>query len=226
MNCGWWCIKMKFKSILQGSLNLGVFLVIAYASYLLILLSLPFTSFERDIDFLETKQLIYHIKPWRYSFYIHVFSSPLVIIAGLLQFNRWIIKHKPKIHKAAGYIYVIVVLFISGPAAFIMSLYANGGRLAQTSVLWILFTYLSYIRIRKGKTESHVKWNLRSYSLTLAAVSLRFFAYLFDVFNVHLGPKETYILLAFISWIPNLMLAELLILMKYPRYLMKYKSLN
>lgn len=220
---------MKIKSFLQNSLNLGAFLTIAYASYLLILLSLPFASFDRDIDFLETKQLIYHIKIWRASFYIHVFTSPLVIISGLFQFNRWIIKHKPKVHKVAGYVYIIVVLFISGPSAFVMSLYANGDRTTQTSFvilssLWILFTYLSYRKIKKGDVKDHVKWNLRSYALTLSAVSLRFFSYLFDVFNIHIGPMETYTILAYSSWMINLALAEFFILMKYPRYLMKYKS--
>jgi len=122
---------MKLKSILQNSANLGVFLIIAYACYLLVLLSLPFTSFERNIGFLETKQLIHHNKIWLWSFYIHVFSSPFIIISGLLQFNRWIIKNKPGIHKTAGYIYVVVVLFISGPSAFVMSLHATGGRVTQ-----------------------------------------------------------------------------------------------
>lgn len=218
---------MKLKSFLQGSLNLGAFLIIAYASYLLILLSLRFTAFKSDVDFLETKQLIYHIRPWRYSFYIHVFTSPIVIIAGLLQFNRWIIKHKPKVHKVAGYFYVIVVLFITGPTAFIMSLYANGGRATQSSfvmlsILWILFTWISYRKIRKGDVLNHIKWNLRSYALTLSAVSLRFFAYLFDVFNIHIGPKETYLILAYSSWTINLVLVETMILLKYPHYLIKH----
>ncbi|NRA11390.1 MAG: DUF2306 domain-containing protein [Crocinitomicaceae bacterium] len=218
---------MKLKSILQGSLNLGAFLIIAYASYLLILLSLPFTALERDVDFLETKQLIYHIRPWRYSFYIHVFTSPIAIVAGLLQFNRWIIKHKPKIHKVTGYCYVIVVLFITGPTAFIMSLYANGGRPTQSSfvilsTLWILFTWISYRKIRKGDVLNHIKWNLRSYALTLSAISLRFIAYLLDVYNIHLEPKETYLVLAWSSWTINLVLVEIMILLKYPNYLMKH----
>lgn len=220
---------MKIRSILQKSFSLGTFVAIAYASYLLILLSLPFTSFERDIDFLETKQLIYHIKVWRYSFYIHVFSSPFIIVAGLLQFNRWIINNKPKIHKAAGYIYVIVVLFISGPTAFVMSLYANGNRISQTSfvvlsTLWILFTYLSYRRIKKGDTESHVKWNLRSYALTLSAVTLRFYLYMFDVLNIHIGPRESYMIVAYLSWMGNLAIVELLIYLKYPAFLLKGRA--
>ena len=204
-------------------------MAIAYASYLLILLSLPYIHFEKNVEFLATKQLIYHIKPWRYSFYIHVFFSPIVILSGLLQFNRWILKHKTKIHRILGKTYIITVLFISGPSAFIMSLMANGGRIAQSSFvvlssLWILFTYLAYVKIRRGDTTSHVKWMIRSYALTLSAVTLRFYAYLFDVFSIDMGPRETYILLTYISWIPNLILAELLIRFGYLRYLLNYKD--
>lgn len=222
---------MKIKSLARGSINLSAFLAIAYASYLLILLSLPYIYFEKDVDFLETKQLIYHIKIWRASFYIHVFASPLIIISGLLQFNRWIIGNKPKLHRTVGSLYLTVILFISGPSAFVMSLYANGGRSAQTSfvilsLLWILFTYLAYAKIRQGDVLKHLKWNLRSYALTLSAVTLRFYAYLFDVLNVDLGPRETYIILAYLGWIPNLLLVELLIYWKYPEYLLKYKRIT
>lgn len=218
--------KRKFFSQFA---NLGAFLIIAYASYLLVLLSLPYIHFERNVEFLATKQLIYHKKEWLYSFYIHVFTSPLVIVAGLFQFNRWILRKKAKLHRFLGYIYIVVILFITGPAAFIMSLYANGGYAAQISfvplsILWILFTYLAYRKIKKGDFESHVKWNIRSYALTLSAISLRFFAFLFDKFNVDLGPKETYIVLAYLGWIPNLLFAELLIKLKYPQYLLKYKN--
>lgn len=217
------------KAALRIFANVGAFIIIAYASYLLILLSLPYIHFEKNVDFLATKQLIYHIRPWRISFYVHVFTSPLVIIAGLLQFNRYVLKKSPRIHHFSGYIYVIVVLLITGPAAFVMSLYANGGYTAQFSFvtlssLWLLFTFIAYRKIRNGNIESHVKWNLRSYALTLSAVTLRFYAYLFDVFNVDLGPRETYIVIAYMSWIPNLLFVELLIFLKYPKYLLGFKN--
>lgn len=207
-------------SLLKKSLGLGAFLIILYASYLLILLSLPYIHFEKNVEFLETKQLIYHIKIWRASFYIHVFSSPFVILSGLLQFNKKLLYSKPKIHRTLGKIYIGAVLFISGPAAFVMSLYANGGRITQfsftlLSILWVLFTFLAYQKIRKKNIQSHVKWMIRSYALTLSAVTLRFYAYLFDVFNIDLPPRETYTILAYISWIPNLILAECFIRTKW-----------
>lgn len=220
---------MSLKKYFIGTTNLLVFIAIAYASYLLILLSLPYIHFERNVDFLKTKQLIYHLKYWRVSFYIHVFTSPVVIISGLFQFNRWILKNHARIHRISGYAYILTVIFITGPAAFIMSLWANGGRIAQLSfvllsILWILYTFLAYHHVKKGSIDRHAKWMLRSYALTLSAVTLRFYAYLFDVFNLDLGPKETYILLAYIAWIPNLLIAEILIKLGYTRYLLMFRE--
>lgn len=217
----------KFKSILIGFINSAAFLAILYSSYLLILLSLPYIHFEPNVEFLGTKQLIYHIDLWRISFYVHVFTSPIVILSGLLQFNRWILKNRPKLHRGLGYAYISTVLLISGPSALVMSFYANGGRIAQTSFVlltffWIITTLISFLKAKKGNYLSHTQWNIRSYALTLSAVTLRFYAYLFDVLEIHMGPKETYILLAYMSWIPNLLIAEILIWMKYPQFLLRF----
>lgn len=218
----------KLKSTLTLIVNSAAFLAILYASYLLILLSLPYIHFQPNVEFLGTKQLIYHIDLWRISFYVHVFSSPIVILAGLLQFNRWILAKRPKIHRGLGYAYIVTVLLISGPSALVMSFYANGGRVAQTSFvlltfIWIATTLLSFLKAKKGKYLSHTKWNIRSYALTLSAVTLRFYSYIFDVLEFRMDPKSTYILLAYLSWIPNLIIAEILILAKYPQYLLKDK---
>ena len=219
----------KLKAILIGFINSAVFLAILYASYLLILLSLPYIHFQQNVEFLGTKQLIYHIDLWRISFYVHVFTSPIVILSGLLQFNRWILNKRPKLHRGLGYAYVATVLLISGPSALVMSFYANGGRIAQTSFVlltffWIITTLFSFLKAKKGDYLSHTKWNIRSYALTLSAVTLRFYAYVFDVLEIRMGPKETYILLAYLSWIPNLVIAEILILAKYPQFLLKSVS--
>ena len=214
------------KGILIRFINSAAFIATLYGSYLLILLSLPYIHFQPNVEFLGTKQLIYHIDLWRISFYIHVFSSPIVILSGLLQFNRRILNKRPKIHRGLGYVYVITVLLISGPAALVMSFYANGGRIAQTSFVlltffWIFTTLMSFLRVKKGHYLSHTKWNIRSYALTLSAVTLRFYASMFDIFEVRMGPKETYILLSYLSWIPNLIIAEIMIYFKYPQYLLK-----
>lgn len=218
-------VSLNRPAILRGFINLCIFVAISYASYLLVLLSLPYIHFKKNVAFLETKQLIYHIKPWRYSFYIHVFSSPIIIICGLLQFNRWIMLNHSGVHRKIGYMYILTLLLVSGPSAFIMSLYATGGYVTQVSfvtltILWILFTLQALRVAKKGDYQSHVKWILRSYALTLSAVTLRFYAYLFDYFNVDISPRETYIIIAYMSWIPNLIFTEFLIRKGYVKYLL------
>lgn len=189
---------------------------ILYASYLLLLLSLPYLEMRRGIDFLKTKQLIYHIKHWRYSFYIHVFTSILIITSGLLQFSKTILAKYTKIHRVSGFIYLAVTLLISGPSALVMSFYANGGYPAQTSfvllsLLWIGTSFLAYHFVRRKDYEQHGKWMVRSYALTLSAVSLRLYSYLFDVFHFTMDPVDLYILLSWLSWTLNLVIAEILI---------------
>lgn len=209
-------IQMSGKQLLPHILSASAFAFIAYCSYLLVLLSLPYLSFDPTVEFLATKQLIYHIDWWRYSFYTHVFSSPLVIICGLLQFNRRLAHHHKRLHRTLGLIYISVLLLVSGPSALLMGLYANGGYIAQISfvilsLLWITFTYVAYRRVRQHRLKEHVHWMIRSYALTLSAVSLRVYAYLMDIFNVPLSPLDTYILISYLSWIINLVFAEWLI---------------
>lgn len=189
---------------------------ILYASYLLLLLSLPYLEIRRGIDFLKTKQLIYHIKHWKYSFYVHVFSSILIITSGLFQFSKTVLNRYTNIHRISGFIYLVTTLLISGPAALVMSFYANGGYPAQASfvilsILWLGSTFMAYYYVRKKDYITHGKWMTRSYALTLSAVSLRLYSYLFDVFHFTMNPVDLYILLSWMSWIPNLIAAEIFI---------------
>lgn len=215
-----------WKVLLIGFRTL-LFFGILYASYLLILLSLPYIHFKANVDFLKTKQLIYHIDIWRWSFYTHVFTSPFVILSGLIQFSPTLIRKSPRLHRLSGKIYLIVLVFITGPSAFVMSLFANGSYPAQISFtllsfLWVLFGVFGYWFVRKKNYLKHSNFLLRSYALTLSAVTLRLYAYLFDAFNIDTGgPVETYILLSYLSWIPNLLFAELLIKLGYTQTLIR-----
>lgn len=197
---------------------------ILYASYLLIVLTLPYLAFGRTTDFLATKQLVYHIDWWRYAFYIHIFSSPVIILSGMFQFSRKLLYGFSKIHRTLGKIYVLFVLFVSGPSALVMGFYANGTLLTKISfvllsVLWIVFTLKAWTAVRRRDFNTHGNWMLRSYALTLSAVTLRFYAYLIDVFQLDIAPVQAYELLAWASWVPNLLLAELLVRSGYVRRL-------
>lgn len=181
-------------------------------------LSWPYTSLRYDTDFLATKQRIIHIKHWRYAFYTHVFLSIFALLAGLTQFSKTLLRRKRRLHRVAGYIYVTDVLFLAGPSGLIMAFYANGTAAAKLSfvilsTLWIITTALALFYARKGRFIAHRNWMIRSYALTLSAISLRLLAMLLPKI-VHLNAFDEYTLIAWASWTLNLAVAELIILSK------------
>ncbi len=179
-------------------------------------LSLPYTSFKKDVDFLLSKQKTWHILYWRISFYIHVFVSSIVLLAGFTQFSRYIIRRAPLWHRRLGIVYVTTVLVFSAPTGFIMGLHANGGLPAKTSfvllsISWFVATLLALYYAKQKAFVIHGDWMLRSYALTLSAIALRLYALLFDVLHINMQPRQVYITIAWLSWIPNLVVAEILI---------------
>ncbi|WP_143308516.1 DUF2306 domain-containing protein [Chitinophaga vietnamensis] len=187
---------------------------ILYASWLMILLSIPYLAFNRYTNFLMTKQIAWHVQHWRISFYTHVFISSVVLIAGLFQFSSYMLHRHPRLHRALGKTYAGVVISISGPTGLVMAFYANGGWPARISfvilsALWIAFTATGWKRAMQHRWESHSAWMLRSYALTLSAVTLRFYAYLLGLMHMPLKPAAAYITVSWLSWTLNLLIAEL-----------------
>jgi hypothetical protein len=190
-----------------------------FFSYLMLRITLPYLAFEIDTDFLVTKQSIIHIKHWRYSFYVHVCTSTFVLFLGIFQFIHRLIYGYKRLHRYIGLTYLIIVVFLSGPSGLIMGYYANGGLYARISfvtlsLLWIGFTAWAYIKVLRRDIEAHKAYMVRSYALTLSAVTLRSYAFILPLF-VHMNGRDEYIMIAWLSWIPNLIVAEILIRKKW-----------
>src|SRR5687768_10726016 len=85
-------------------------------------LSLPYVSLQKNVDFLLTKQKVYHIDYWRLSFYLHVFTGVLVLPAGFTQFYpRFFSRGR---HRKLGMLYLYTVLVVGAPTGFLMGLHA------------------------------------------------------------------------------------------------------
>jgi uncharacterized membrane protein len=189
---------------------LGVFFFM-----LMLKITIPYFSFKYDVDFLLTKQSVLHISAWRIAFYTHISSSLFVLLIGIFQFLKSFIERYPVAHRTLGKVYVSLVLLVSAPSGFIMAIYANGGMAAKVSfgvisVLWWYFTFLAYKRIKEGNVRSHLAYMYRSYALTLSAITLRLYVLTLPMF-IHLHAREMYTLVSYLSWIPNLLVAEILI---------------
>lgn len=190
--------------------------ILAFFSWLMLKIVLLYTPLRLDIAFLQLKQAYIHIDIWRVSFFTHVFTGMFALIAGFTQFSGSIQKKRPKLHRTMGYIYVIDILFITGPAGLIMSYYANGGissRIAfmLLSVLWISFTAIALVKAIQKKFIAHKQFMIRSYALTLSALSLRGWKVLIATFT-HIHPMDRYRIIAWLGWGLNLIIAEIIIM--------------
>jgi len=196
---------------------LKVFLLalLAFFSFLMLRIIFLYIPIQNDVAFLQLKQSYIHITEWRIAFFVHVFSSMLALLAGFTQFSKWLLKQKPKLHRAIGYSYVVNILMVTGPAGLLMSFYANGGipsRIAFVllSVLWICFTAIALYKALKKDFTAHRIFMIRSYALTLSAITLRVWKVLLANYT-DVPPLDRYRIIAWLGWTLNLLLAECII---------------
>lgn len=193
-------------------LRVLLLLILAFFTILMVNLTIPYFSFDDKTAFLKIKQWVIHNQVWKTAFYVHVITSCLCLIAGFTQFSNSFLRNYPQLHRYLGMLYVGVILIFSGPSGFIMSIFANGGLLSQfafltLSTLWLLFTWLAYSYARKGDFINHRKYVIRSYALTLSAITLRTWKLLI-VLALRPHPMDAYMIVAWLGWIPNLVFAE------------------
>jgi uncharacterized membrane protein len=141
---------------------------------------------------------------------VHIATGTVTLAAGTLQVNAWIRTRWPVLHRVLGRVYVGAVL-LSSVSGLAMAIQSPSGLVAQTgfgamAVLWFACTAVAYRHIRTGDRSAHRDWMIRSYALTLAAVTLRI--YLPASLAVGLPFAEAYPVIAWLCWLPNLLLAE------------------
>jgi hypothetical protein len=201
--------------MIRNITRVSLLLALAFFSWLMIRITLPYTVMRSNVGFLLSKQRVYPYSLWRVSFYTHVFTSCLVLIAGFTQFAPWLLRSYPRVHRFMGWTYLVIVTLISGPAALVLALYANGGLPARTgftllATLWIGFTLLAGYYAFRRKFVLHGAYMLRSYALTLSAITLRSYTLILEAVTLA-SSRDIYITTAWLSWVPNLLLAEWLI---------------
>ncbi|MDC8002503.1 DUF2306 domain-containing protein [Aureisphaera galaxeae] len=150
---------------------------------------------------------------YQITFYLHITFGGIALLIGWLQFSKKLRRKYMNLHRAIGKIYVLSVL-ISGIPGFYIALHATGGLSPKLgfsigAVFWIILTYLGYTTVRKGNIEAHRKFMIYSYAGTFGAVTLRLWLpLLILIFGEFV---KAYQMVAWLSWIPNLAVAYLII---------------
>jgi uncharacterized membrane protein len=197
------------------SINTLVLVIYLFFCWLMAEIVFQYIPVGTETAFLGIKQEYVHIPFYLAAFYIHVFTAILALPAGLSQFSKTLLKKYPAIHRLNGKIYVVAILVLAAPSGFFIGLFANGGVISRLSfcllaVLWSYFTYQAYVKARAGDFKMHKAFIYRSFALTMSAITLRAWKYII-IALFHPRPMDVYMVVAWLGWVPNLLLAEYLI---------------
>ena len=142
---------------------------------------------------------------------IHVIGAMLAIIIGPFQFlPQSVTQRYRQLHRWLGKTYLVGVL-LGGVGGLYMAFLAYGGLPAQAgfallSLAWLFSGYRAYSAIRHREIQLHRQWMIRNYALTFSGVMLRVWLAILGLSGFEF--IDTYILAAWLSWVPNLMVAE------------------
>ncbi len=188
--------------------------------------TIPYFDFAPRKDFLGTKTFAITSKLiFKLGFYLHISSALLVWLVAIPQLLPRVIQKYPNWHRNFGKIYVFGILFLAAPSGLILARFANGGLSAQVGftlqcLVWWFLTFKAFICIREGNVAQHIRYMIRSLAVTYAAFSLRTESYMmYQFFGTK--PIETYLTVVWLSWVGNLLIAEILLLTKIDRYFVK-----
>jgi len=208
-------VKKNIPSILKILLIIGF----GYFFWLMLKITLEYVPLDPNVSFLMIKQTEVHDRPeYLWFFYTHVYTSIFVLLAGFLAILRKDFRLK-NFHINAGKIYIFLILLFAAPSGIYMGIFANGGFLSKISFvilgsLWWFSTFKAYQLARQKKFKEHKQWMWRSFALTISALTLRIWKVII-VYLFHPNPMDVYQIIAWLGWVPNILLIEYLITKKH-----------
>ena len=140
---------------------------------------------------------------------VHIGAMMLAVVSGPFQFLRSLRERHLAFHRALGRVYIAGALVGALGGVYMAQFSASGtvsdvGFLLLGSGVLIATTY-ALVRIRTGNVQSHREWMTRSYALIFGAVTLRLYL---PFLEAAFGEQVGYAVVAWVSWVPNLVVAE------------------
>jgi len=143
--------------------------------------------------------------------YLHVAGAATALLVMSLQFLPRVRARLPRLHRWIGRIYVTGCT-AGGVGGFVVAFGSTAGLpvtigFGLLAPIWVGVTLMGWRMARARRFPEHRAWMIRSAALTFAAVTLRLYLPVLQMAGVNF--LFAYRLTAFISWIPNLIAAEL-----------------
>jgi uncharacterized membrane protein len=149
----------------------------------------------------------------------HIAASAIALAVGPFQLSTRVRTRRLQLHRWMGRLYIISVV-VGGVSAIALATRSMGGVPAHVGfgllgVLWVLTALLAYQRIKVYDIADHRRWMIRSYSLAFAAVTLRIYLPI-AVQVMRIPFDQAYPAIAWLCWVPNLIVAEWWFLRRVP----------
>jgi uncharacterized membrane protein len=165
--------------------------------------------------------------PLRYAgLFVHAFSGVIALLIGPFQFLTKFRNRNPKLHRWMGRIYLTAIL-VGSISAFVIAPGMISGLVGEVgliflAILWLWTGWNAYSTIRAGDVASHQEWMIRNFALTFGAVTLRIWLGILigtqvPLINSKYGGDfdalfvEVYQVVMWLAWVPNLIVAEMII---------------
>jgi uncharacterized membrane protein len=142
---------------------------------------------------------------------IHIAGAATALLVGSFQFLGRLRRRWPSVHRWTGRIYVVACL-LGGVPGFILALGTTLGPVTTAgfgtlAIIWLFVTGHAWQLAWQRRFAEHRRWMIRSWVLTFAAVNLRLYLLIADTRGYAFD--DSYPVISFLCWVPNLIAAEL-----------------
>lgn len=193
---------------MRGLTNIRIFLF-WFLSFGVALGSMRFLSggVEQTMEFVA-----YHAVERKLAFFAHITLGPLALVLTPFQFSTRLRAARPKLHRWMGRIYGLAIL-LAGTGGLLMAINTQAGTMASLGFAGLALAWLSTTAIAiwyavNRRIGLHQRWIMRSAALTLSAVTLRLWL---PLMGATIGFEVGYPYVAWLCWVPNLLVAEWLL---------------
>lgn len=151
--------------------------------------------------------------PYPLAVLAHLGGGGVSLLLGPWQFLTGVRGRFRALHRWSGRVYGLTVV-VGGVAGLLLATVAQTGLVARLgftglAVAWLATLVMGVRSARRGAIEAHRAWMVRNFALTFAAVTLRL--YLPASLASGIAFAVAYPIIAWLAWVPNLLVAELLI---------------
>ena len=141
---------------------------------------------------------------------LHIVAAAVALLVGPWQFVTALRRRVPRIHRVLGRTYVAGSV-LGGGAGAAIALTTTHGTVAGSGflvlgLLWCVTTVVAVRAAVRRDLATHRRWMVRSFALTFAAVTLRLYLGVADAAG--LDYETSYDVVAWLSWLPNLLAVE------------------